>query len=250
MTPDSRGLPLRLALGLARRGRDQRWAVGIVVLAASAVALAVAVGNGDLLPGERTVGRWFHDHAGGPGRGVSDALDVAMSKQWAPVLFVALLPMVWWAWGRFAAFGLILAGLAAVVTLIDLASRPRPSADFTVGDAIRGEAGYPSGHVVFAVIVLGMVAFLANRYTARSMPRSALVWTLVVVLALMGPSRLVELDHWPADVIGGYLIGLALLLGTIWVYDHILSWTGRRYPRLRSLLAGDSNSGPEEGPPA
>ncbi len=250
MKTDNRGWPRRLALDLARRGRDQRWAIGVAVPAALAVALAVAVGDGDLLPGERSVARWLYEHSGGAGQGVSAALDIAMSKQWAPVLFVALLPLVWWAWGRFAAFGFSLVGLAATLTLIDLASRPRPTVDFAFGDLILGEAGYPSGHVVFAVIVLGMLAFLANRYGAPSIRRSALVSALVAVIALMGPSRLVELDHWPADVIGGYLVGLALLLATIWVYDHVMTWTGPRYPRVRPLLTGDPTPGPADGPPA
>ncbi|MCL0029245.1 phosphatase PAP2 family protein [Dehalococcoidia bacterium] len=250
MKSDNRGWPRQLSIALAQRGRDQRWAVGIAVLVALAVALAVAVGNSGLLPAEQVVTQWFHDNAGGPGRYVSNVLDVAMGKELAPVLFLALLLLVWWAWGRFAMAAFVLAGLSSTVTFVDLVSRPKPSPDFTLGNVIHGEAGYPSGHVAFAVIILGMLAFLANRYGYPSMRRSMLAWALLIVVMLMGPSRLIERDHWPADVIGGYLIGLSLLLVTIWLHNHALLWIGPRYPRLCSLLTGDSALGLDEVPSA
>ena len=248
MTSDSRGWPRKVVLAVARRGWEQRWAISVAVLAALAVALTVTVRNTDLLPGERSVSRWMFEHAGGAGKDVSAVLDVGMSKEVAPVMLAVLIPLVWWAWGRYAAFALVLAGLIAALSLIDLASRPVPTDEFAFGGSADGVAGYPSGHVIYAVIVLGFPAFLASRYGAPTRTRTALVWALVTLVVLMGPSRLVEQAHWPADVIGGYLIGLALLLGTIWLHNHTLSWIGPRFPRLYSLLTGDPPPRPGETP--
>ena len=246
MASDNRGRPREIAQALARRGWDQRWAISIAVLAALAVALTVTVRSTDLLPGEQSVARWTFEYAGGPGRAISAVLDVVMSKEGAPVLFAALIPVIWWTCGRFAVFTFVLAGLAAVASLIDLASRPGPTQDFTFGGVVLGKVGYPSGHVVYAVIVLGMLAFLVNRYGGPSKARATLAWALVTVVVLMGPSRLVEMAHWPADVAGGYLIGLTLLLSTIWLHDRVPSWIRPRFPRLHSLLTGDAQPIPGE----
>jgi len=76
---------------VARRGWEQRWAIGVAVLAALAVALTMTVRNTDLLPGERSVSRWMFEHAGGAGKDVSAILDVAMSKEVAPVMLAVLI---------------------------------------------------------------------------------------------------------------------------------------------------------------
>ena len=91
MTSDSRGLPRKLVLAVARRGWEQRWAISVAVLAALAVALTMTVRNTDLLPGERSVSRWMFEHAGGAGKDVSAILDVAMSKEVAPVMLAVLI---------------------------------------------------------------------------------------------------------------------------------------------------------------
>ena len=248
MTSDSRGWFPRLAL--VRRGWDQRWAISVAVLAALLIALTLTVRNTDLLPGELSLARWMFEHAGGTGRGISKVLEVAIDTEGAPVLFAALIPLVWRAWGRFAMVTFVAAGgLTAVVSLIDLASRPRPGQDFSFGDVVFGKGGYPSGHVIYSVIVFGILVFLLNRYGAPSWRRATLVWTLVTLVVVMGPSRLVERAHWPADVTGGYLIGLTLLLGTIWLHDHALPWIGPRFPRSHRLLTGDAPPRPREGPP-
>ena len=249
MTSDSRGWPRELVLAVARRGWDQRWAISVAVLATLAVALTVTVRNTDLLPGERSVSRWMLEHAGSAGEDVSKVLEVAIDTKGGPVLFAALIPLVWWFWGRYAVVTLVLAGVfTAAVSLIDMASRPRPTQDFTFGDVVYGKGGYPSGHVIYAVIVFGILVFLFSRYGAPTRRRAALVWALVTLVVLMGPSRLVEQAHWPADVTGGYLIGLTLLLGTIWLHNHTLPWIGPRFPRLHSLLTGDSPPRPGEAP--
>lgn len=248
MTSDSGGRPRNLVLAVARRGWDQRWAIGIAVLAALVVALTVTVRNTDLLPGELSVSRWMFEHAGSAGKDASNVLGLATDTVGAPVVFAVLIPLVWWLWGRFAvATYVMVGGITAVVSLIDMASRPRPTQDFTFGDIVYGKGGYPSGHVIYAVLVFGILGFLLNRYGAPSWRRAALVWTLVTLVVLMGPSRLIEQAHWPADVTGGYLIGLTMLLGTIWLHDHSLPWIGSRFPRLHSLLTGDARPSPGDG---
>jgi len=248
MAYDGSGRPRKVALTLGRRGWEQRWAIGIAVLAALVVALTLTVRNTDLLPGERSVSRWLFEQAGSPGEAVSKVLGVAIDTTGAPIMFAVMTPIVWRFWGRIAVVTFVLAGgLTAVASLIDMASRPRPTEFFAFGEVVYGKGGYPSGHVISTVLVFGILVFLLRRYAVPTRRRAALVWALAILTVAMGPSRLVEQAHWPADVTGGYLIGLTLLLSTIWMHDHTVPWLGQRFPRLHSLLTGDSPPGPGEG---
>ena len=60
--------------------------------------------------------------------------------------------------------------------------------------------------------------------------------------ALMGPSRVVNVSHWPADIVASYLIGLALILSTIWLHERMLPWFERHIPFVYSLLTGDGRA--------
>lgn len=66
---------------------------------------------------------------------------------------------------------------------------------------------YPSGLVAFTTAVFGFLGLLAWRRERRSLSAVA----LVLVLA-SGPARVVTGIHLVSDVIGGYLLGGAMLL--------------------------------------
>ena len=66
---------------------------------------------------------------------------------------------------------------------------------------------YPSGLVAFTTAVFGFLGLVAWRHRSRWMPAIA----LLLVLA-SGPARVVTGIHLVSDVIGGYLLGGAMLL--------------------------------------
>jgi membrane-associated phospholipid phosphatase len=68
----------------------------------------------------------------------------------------------------------------------------------------------PSTHTAFAAAVLGLAAWLAVREARRG---PAIVLALVV--ALIGPLRVLEGAHWPSDVVAGYALGLAWLFAVL-----------------------------------
>jgi undecaprenyl-diphosphatase len=186
----------------------------------------------------------MYNNSGGLGKAISTVLDVTVDNNVAPVLFGLLVPIVWLAWGRYAVVTYFLVGaLTAPISLMELAHRPRPMDDLTFSDVVLGKGGYPSGHTLYAVLVFGIIAYLAARYGAPSKWRTALVWAILVVVVLMGPSRVVNVSHWPADVIASYLIGLALILSTIWLHERTLPWLDRHIPFAYSLLTGDGRAG-------
>lgn len=223
--------------GLSRNG----WlALGFVSLTGAATALTVVVQGSHLLPGELAVARWLAEDPLPGTVVISEALDVGVGARLAPLIFFALLPIVWRAWGRYAALTFLVAGgLTFAVRFAEFPYRPRPTDELAWTLAARGPGSYPSGHVVYAVLVFGLLAYLAFRHLPRFRLRAVMVSLPAIIVIAMGPARILVRDHWPADVAGGYLIGLLLLMGVVWAHAQLPSWLGRRAPRVYSVLVGE-----------
>lgn len=70
-------------------------------------------------------------------------------------------------------------------------------------------AAYPSGHAMTATVVCGVLLCLLPRRTPRWAVRTA--WATAVVSVLgVGFTRIYLGVHWPSDVLGGWLLGVAL----------------------------------------
>jgi len=54
----------------------------------------------------------------------------------------------------------------------------------------------------------------------------------------MGVGRIIDGEHWPADVVVGYLIGESALLGVHWLYPRVHVWLASRSPFLFWLATG------------
>jgi undecaprenyl-diphosphatase len=225
-------------------------AIVIIALSIAAVgtAFTVVVSRSELLPGEVAIARWVDTTLSGLLGPASGVLDVAFTDAMAPTIFLALVPVVAMAWGRLAAVIYFVAGAATGLTkLADLVARPRPTEDLEWGTARFGNGGYPSGHVVYVVLVFGTIAYLASVHETDPRVRRAVVAGSAALIVITAPARVVELDHWPADVVGGYLIALPGLLIVIWVHRRAPVWIAARAPVLAWLLVGRSGVGQVAG---
>ena len=114
------------------------------------------------------------------------------ARTWRPLLLLV---------GAYAG-ALVLQRTIKVLTQV-----PRPPATDAVG-AFSGYA-FPSGHATDATAVYGMLGVLL----ATALPRrsaKATVWTAaVVVVGLVGLSRIYLGAHWLTDVLAGFAIGAA-----------------------------------------
>lgn len=71
-----------------------------------------------------------------------------------------------------------------------------------------GAGAFPSGHTAFFASIVGSLYFYHRR---------AAYWFAGVAL-LIGLSRVVAGVHWPIDIVGGYLLGLAIGFGIYALY--------------------------------
>jgi len=95
----------------------------------------------------------------------------------------------------------------------DLIGRPRPDQfSLNLGYSTPSDYSFPSGHVVYYTLLFGMIAFLA--LASPKLGRKSRILFLSVsalLIVLVGISRVYLGVHWPSDVVGGYLLGFALL---------------------------------------
>jgi membrane-associated phospholipid phosphatase len=227
---------------MPERSRDSLAPEVVVfwIAVSGSVALTLIARRVELLPGEVTTMRWIGSHLSGSLGVAGPVLDTAFTGLIPPLLFVMLVAAVWWRWGRYPAALFFLAGSVTGLTkLADLARRPRPNDDLTWGEIVVGEGGYPSGHVVFTVMVFGMLTYLAARHVERPATRHLLSGGALVLIVVTGPSRMIEGDHWPADVVAGYTLAIAGLAGVIWIDRRLPQVLGERAPRVHRWLQLD-----------
>lgn len=91
--------------------------------------------------------------------------------------------------------------------------RIRPDVLWRIG--LEPTFSFPSGHALFATILYGTLAYLSF-HPAMSFRRRVEVLGPALLLPLsIGLSRIYLGMHFPTDVLGGYLAGLAWLAGLI-----------------------------------
>jgi undecaprenyl-diphosphatase len=206
-----------------RTTRAVRWWVVIwVVFVVSGALLTFAANGAGPLPGDLALTRLLQ---GLPPDGPAGLL---LSYVGDAVWFLAVLALaVALLWRRWAdALFILLASLTGMLVgdaLKLLAARPRPPVELARVYEPSDGYGFPSGTVLFAVVLLGAVCYLV-----RSAPRPAYVAVLAAsssLVVVVGFSRVYVGEHWATDVVGGWLIGSAWLI--LLVAVHRRWFTGR-----------------------
>ena len=210
------------------------WPAPALLVVVSVILTLAARGEGPF-SGERHLTLWMHRHSPPPVDWMGAAVDPLVTDLTAPMVFATIFLAVWWRWGRHPAIVLGLAGAFTALTRIgDIVERPRPTTSGAWTDHHFGNGGYPSGHVVFTVLVLGTVALLARHYSSPGMARRLAVLA-VALSAITAWTRISDLNHWPLDVFGALTMASAALFGVSYVERHLDAFTAGR-TRLRGLL--------------
>ncbi len=88
---------------------------------------------------------------------------------------------------------------------------------------------FPSGHMVRAVVIYGLLAFAIRRLSPSRTLRALAIPVAVAIVAVLAFDRLYLDVHWESDVIGGLLLGaIALVSATVWLDRPLQADNGRR----------------------
>jgi len=104
-----------------------------------------------------------------------------------------------------------------------LIARPRPLAPLPL--TIDPSFSYPSGHATAAMALYGFLIYLIYRMPLSEGRKKLFVTLLVLLILLIGFSRLYLGMHFPTDVIGGYLVSLLWIMIGASLYRKIKTRT-------------------------
>ena len=100
-----------------------------------------------------------------------------------------------------------------------MVDRPRPNPMLVHVAKQKSSKSFPSGHAATALAGWGWLFVLANRLLkGKQLWQKASLGCITLVIALAGPSRTYLGEHWPSDVVGGYLYGGAWLSLSLQLY--------------------------------
>ncbi len=149
------------------------------------------------------------------------AVFTAITYLGEPIVFIVLIGLFYIGYNKRFAKNLALSLMVSTYVnslLKDVIKDPRPATNFDANeislenpDGLRATSyGFPSGHTQTAVAAWGYIAF-------RFRERLWIVILMSVITFLVGISRVIIGAHDLQDVLGGFLVGMALLMLFIFV---------------------------------
>ncbi len=124
------------------------------------------------------------------------------------IAIVYLIARTRWA-DFFTALAVIGGGELLNILLKDLFDRPRPIWNRTIITA--DSPAFPSGHAMSSLLIYSFLVILLWHLARNRPARVILVAAAVVLVGLIGFSRVYLGVHYPTDVLGGYAMGGAWL---------------------------------------
>jgi undecaprenyl-diphosphatase len=202
---------------------------GIVVLSVAFIAMTIAVAEGAFTALDLQVAKGMHDAWQPSLHPLFQLIAELGSLELTSVLMLALTVYLWRSGFGSDALVFIVFIAAQLFELYYKLNLPHLQPPRSMAEAdgpsitqlFSGEGfgnSFPSGHVIRAVIVYGLLAFVIRRLSASTRVRALATASAVAIIALVCIDRLYLDVHWESDVIGGLLLGaIALLAGTVWL---------------------------------
>ena len=148
--------------------------------------------------------------------------------------FFVLLPLVYWGLskkvGRWLAYGLLLSVyLNSLIKHVFMIPRPSDPRVQVMRPVDPPNPNFPSGHAQNSVALWGFLASRAGKVVG---------WLLAILLMiLIGFSRIYHGVHDPAAVLGGWVVGGVYLCLFLWLMPHVERWLRSKSLLLKLALA-------------
>ena len=197
------------------RGANARTLVIALLSLVAFVLLTLAVAGRIAMPFDPPILAFARTLDGLPDvwRGLSESANI-------PLVVIGLGMVLWLvATHRRREAFLVLIMLAAVTLgsegIKELVARPRPSG---TDPGVPGVVySYPSGHVLEALTILGIITIRGWRSSRPLAGRVAFTVVVIVWVIFVGLARMALNAHYPSDVLGGALGGIAALSLYAWL---------------------------------
>lgn len=122
-----------------------------------------------------------------------------------------------------------LSSLGLMFLLKGLFDRQRPSVPLLF--EAKG-LSFPSGHALMSVTFYGLLIYMIFKSVKNPVLKWTLISLLVVLIMIIGSSRVYLRVHYATDVIAGYCIGFLWLVFTVWMLNKIEKHSKRKFDKV------------------
>ncbi|MGZ3839094.1 MAG: phosphatase PAP2 family protein [Flavisolibacter sp.] len=122
-----------------------------------------------------------------------------------------------------------LSSLALMFFLKNLFRRPRPAIPLL--HEARG-LSFPSGHALMSVTFYGLLVYIVFKTFRNKELKWSLILFLLLLILVIGFSRIYLRVHYTTDVIAGYCIGFWWLVFAIWLLNRLERYSQQKFSAL------------------
>jgi undecaprenyl-diphosphatase len=122
-----------------------------------------------------------------------------------------------------------LSSLGLMFLLKGLFDRERPSIPLLFH--AKG-LSFPSGHALMSVTFYGLIIYMVFKNVKNNRLKWSLIVLLILLIMIIGMSRVYLRVHYATDVIAGYCIGFLWLVFTVWLLNKIEKQSRQKFDRI------------------
>jgi undecaprenyl-diphosphatase len=118
-----------------------------------------------------------------------------------------------------------LSSLGLMFGLKNLFGRPRPDVPLIFkADGLS----FPSGHALFSVTFYGLLIYLVYKTIQHKILKWTLITLLLLLVIIIGFSRVYLRVHYASDVIAGFCVGFLWLAFALWMLNRMERFSGKK----------------------
>ncbi|GAB4588160.1 phosphatase PAP2 family protein [Nocardia sp. IFM 10818] len=200
--------------GITRVAVRRRGMAAVGVIAVFMLWTGWVAASGWVTGWDAGVLRWFVEHRSGGWTDVAKGITFLGNPRHATVITAGVAGFVWWRFRDYRPAVLvggtvICAALLGTLTKV-LVGRERPPVETRL--VMHSNMSYPSGHATATTALVGVVVLMYLISRPGRVRATFAVGAAVVAVVVMSMTRLYLGVHWLSDVVGGALLGTAVVL--------------------------------------